>query len=411
MAEAPGQIETESAFEATPSLPGPPQSSEASEETKNLSGDENAEEVQPSAPEVALGEVEQQTAAEDSAAMEVEIPADFPPTQELEGVEEISTDFPDTQIVEQNLEEKHSEQSAGIVAEEAPAETGAVEEDKVADPLPVSEEGMISVPQIMEEDKVEPDQFMQTDSLQEPLPTELVSPPAALVTETNIPSPQPSVAKPIRDILSRLLGKDREVPPPSYNDPAYYTWQDPNRSPSPPPRRARNPSRRQLQPFARNTFGRHPQNWADWGPPNAKRRRRNSKPKKSQKVDPSLPHRKSKYRGVYWERRDQKWRARAYCMGKRYSAGSYTVEREAALAVNRLCRKLGVPLQNPQLEAIVLDDYEAPPIKPYRPRKKKRTNIFEGKYPPVKRESYGYVPYVKSEPASYYDEPMDSLDF
>jgi len=215
--------------------------------------------------------------------------------------------------------------------------------------------------------------------------------------------PQEDQAKPIRDILRRLYGKGREEPPPSYNDPAYYDWEDPNRTPSPPPTRGRKSHSRNAFPAFNAFFQPTPYNaWRHGIAPQIHKRRKNYKPKKSQKVDPSLPHRKSKYRGVYWERRDQKWRARAYCLGKRYSAGSYTVEREAALAVNRLCRKLGVPLQNPELEAIVLDDYEAPPIKPYRPRKK-RSNIFEGKYPPaIKREQFS----VKHE----FVDPLDELD-
>jgi len=215
--------------------------------------------------------------------------------------------------------------------------------------------------------------------------------------------PQEDQAKPIRDILHRLYGKGREEPPPSYNDPAYYDWEDPNRTPSPPPQRGRKNHSRNAFPAFNAFYPPTPYNaWRHGIAPQIHKRRKNYKPKKSQKVDPSLPHRKSKYRGVYWERRDQKWRARAYCLGKRYSAGSYTVEREAALAVNRLCRKLGVPLQNPELEAIVLDDYEAPPIKPYRPRKK-RSNIFEGKYPPaIKREQFS----VKHE----YIDPLDELD-
>merc|ERR1719483_1066326 len=51
--------------------------------------------------------------------------------------------------------------------------------------------------------------------------------------------PQEDQAKPIRDIRHRLYGKGREEPPPSYNDPAYYDWEDPNRTPSPPPTRGR----------------------------------------------------------------------------------------------------------------------------------------------------------------------------
>lgn len=63
----------------------------------------------------------------------------------------------------------------------------------------------------------------------------------------------------------------------------------------------------------------------------------------------------SKYRHVYWDGRNQKWRARIYVGRKRYSGGSYVNERECALAVNRLCRHFGLPPSNPELEGLSLD--------------------------------------------------------
>jgi len=345
MEQASSQIEPEmetanETFEATPTLPGPPQIVE-----------ESAENVQPE---------------QNIEPMEVEIPT-IPPTQPT-----ISEDNPTPAPVDIPQEQPPLETNESIVQEQEEQIMQSVEEQPPVEVL-----------------------------VQEVIIEENISTPPDALPEENIPPtpPQPSqeqieAAKPFRNVLSRLLGRGREqisnrsVPPPSYNDPAFYTWEDPNRTPSPPPVRPSSYSRNMF--FVQNSYQQPP-----WGYPQPMRKRRKNKPKKSQKVDPNLPHRKSKYRGVYWERRDQKWRARAYCIGKRYSAGSYTVEREAALAVNRLCRKLGVTLQNPHLEAIVLDDYEAPPIKPYRPRKKKRSNIFEGAYPPVKHEYNAYG--VKSE--------------
>jgi len=358
MEQASSEIEPEietanETFEATPTLPGPPQMLE-----------ESADNVQPE---------------QIIEPMEVEIPS-IPPTQP-----EISED----------------NQPTPVEMDALPLEANEI----------VQEEEQEQIMQQSAEEQQQPVEVLVEEVIvEENIPT----PPEALLEE-NMPHntlPQPTqeqieAAKPIRNVLSRLLGRGREQisnhaePPPSYNDPAFYTWEDPNRTPSPPPVRPSSYTRNMFPPFNQHSYHQQP----PWGYPPMRKRRKN-KPKKSQKVDPSLPHRKSKYRGVYWERRDQKWRARAYCIGKRYSAGSYTVEREAALAVNRLCRKLGVPLQNPHLEAIVLDDYEAPPIKPYRPRKKKRSNIFEGAYPPVKREYNAYG--VKSE--YNFDPVADELD-
>jgi len=136
------------------------------------------------------------------------------------------------------------------------------------------------------------------------------------------------------------------------------------------------------------------------------RKPRKYKPKKSQKVDPSLPHKKSKYKGVYWERRDQKWRARTYVHGKRYSGGSYVNERECALAVNRLCEVMGVPPLNPELEGLSLGDstrYSGFEFKgrPYRPRNSGSIRVKqENQYFP----SYSYG-------GSYGGFPQDELAF
>lgn len=62
--------------------------------------------------------------------------------------------------------------------------------------------------------------------------------------------------------------------------------------------------------------------------------------------------RKSKYKSIFWETRDQKWNARVYSGGKRLSGGSHISESESGLAVNRLCRRLRIPVKNPELENI-----------------------------------------------------------
>jgi len=84
----------------------------------------------------------------------------------------------------------------------------------------------------------------------------------------------------------------------------------------------------------------------------------------SRRAAPNAERKKSRFKGVYWETRDQKWRARIYFGGKRLSAGSHTEELEAARAVNRLCRQLRMPVKNPEADtdmSIKSENWEALP--------------------------------------------------
>ena len=47
----------------------------------------------------------------------------------------------------------------------------------------------------------------------------------------------------------------------------------------------------------------------------------------------------SKYKGVYWEKRDNMWRARIKLVGKRINLGSFLKEIDAALAYNKAAIK------------------------------------------------------------------------
>ena len=53
---------------------------------------------------------------------------------------------------------------------------------------------------------------------------------------------------------------------------------------------------------------------------------------------------------MYWESRDDVWRARGYLNGRRLSAGSYDTELECALAINAMNKYFGQPIKNPEID-------------------------------------------------------------
>ena len=57
----------------------------------------------------------------------------------------------------------------------------------------------------------------------------------------------------------------------------------------------------------------------------------------------------SKYVGVFWNARSQKWLASITVNKKMKSGGYYTMELDAAHAVNALCDDLGLDRKNPEL--------------------------------------------------------------
>lgn len=186
-----------------------------------------------------------------------------------------------------------------------------------------------------------------------------------------------------RRTLNALLGKGDEArasspPPPPFNSQAYFSqpsfyeleeekWEFPiGTDPQEQlkwlqhdihgnqgfgkPRKSRIVDRLPLGALPRRPF----QGYDGGFPRSAGRRRKKKSKSQKRPVDPNAPRKKSRFKGVYWETRDQKWRARVYCNGKRLSGGSYVNEREAALAVNRLCMQLGMSAKNPELESIKL---------------------------------------------------------
>ena len=57
----------------------------------------------------------------------------------------------------------------------------------------------------------------------------------------------------------------------------------------------------------------------------------------------------SKYKGVYWDVQNQKWRAGIMVNNKQNHGGYYISELDAAYAVNGLCDDLGLERKNPEL--------------------------------------------------------------
>lgn len=282
-------------------------------------------------------------------------------------------------------------------------------------------------------------EFVQTQSYAVPKHQVFVAPNEQPIGITpmsvTMQDPRQQKASALRSRLNSLLGRkdnQAEVQPPPYSDPTSATWQDPEladpddevehlgdfSSPHTPHisnhyqpeviyRDHYQPSYFQVK----QEFNSQPNVWEQqsWGyPPLRGIRKRKQKPKKSQKVDPTLPMKRSKYRHVYWERRDQKWRARIYLGRKRYSGGSYVNERECALAVNRLCRQFGLPPSNPELEGLSLGEEKVSDI-----------SFIKSSGPRRPSRRMGGI-HVKSEHGDYYgehqyghikEEPRDVLDF
>ena len=66
-------------------------------------------------------------------------------------------------------------------------------------------------------------------------------------------------------------------------------------------------------------------------------------------VDTNKP-KQSHFKNVRWSKRSDKWKAALTLNKKKHDLGSFENESEAARAVNELCRKLKIPLRNPEVE-------------------------------------------------------------
>ena len=67
----------------------------------------------------------------------------------------------------------------------------------------------------------------------------------------------------------------------------------------------------------------------------------------------------SQYKGVSWSTRSDKWCVQIRLKtGKSKFGGYFTDELDAAKGVNELCEKLGIPLQNPEINAVQNQQYQ-----------------------------------------------------
>merc|ERR1712034_205128 len=77
----------------------------------------------------------------------------------------------------------------------------------------------------------------------------------------------------------------------------------------------------------------------------------------------------SEYKGVYWHKQTGKWHVHLRLKGREPKyGGSFTNELDAAKKVNQLCEIWGIPLQNPEINAIPNEQYE----------KKEKTSQYKG---------------------------------
>ena len=67
----------------------------------------------------------------------------------------------------------------------------------------------------------------------------------------------------------------------------------------------------------------------------------------------------SQYKGVYWHKTIRKWCARL-CLkkGKLKCGGNFQDELDAGKRVNQLCEEMGIPLQNPEISAMLNEQYQ-----------------------------------------------------
>jgi len=66
-------------------------------------------------------------------------------------------------------------------------------------------------------------------------------------------------------------------------------------------------------------------------------------------TDPETPQKHTHYKGVCWNKKASKWQAYVYASGKRYYAGYFLNELDAAHAVNAQCDELEIPRRNPDI--------------------------------------------------------------
>lgn len=66
-------------------------------------------------------------------------------------------------------------------------------------------------------------------------------------------------------------------------------------------------------------------------------------------TEAETPQKATHYKGVCWNKKASKWQAYVYASGKRYYAGYFLNELDAAHAVNAQCDELEIPRRNPNI--------------------------------------------------------------
>jgi len=110
---------------------------------------------------------------------------------------------------------------------------------------------------------------------------------------------------------------------------------------------------------------------------------------------------RSQYKGVTWHKQSGKWYVQM-CLtgGKKKYGGSFKDELEAAKRVNQLCEELGIPPQNPTINAIPNQQYQ----------KNEKTSQYKGVSWHRGRKRWYVLIYLKGQKPKYGGMFKDELD-
>ena len=68
-----------------------------------------------------------------------------------------------------------------------------------------------------------------------------------------------------------------------------------------------------------------------------------------------VQHKTSKFNGLTWRKDNKNWQARLAHKGKKYHAGVFDIEEDAAMSVNLLCDKYEIKRKNPTIDIELYD--------------------------------------------------------
>merc|ERR1712034_80874 len=109
----------------------------------------------------------------------------------------------------------------------------------------------------------------------------------------------------------------------------------------------------------------------------------------------------SQYKGVTWHKKCRKWYVLITLKGeKKEYGGMFKDELDAAKRVNQLCEKLGIPLQNPTISAIPIQQYQ----------KKEKKSQYKGVYWHKHSGKWYVLIYLKGQKTKYGGTFNDELD-